>query len=90
FKAINDVYGHPVGDEVLIVVATRLAAAVRQGDVVARLGGDEFAVVASQLFGTEEAAGIALRMIDALAHPIVVGGTEHLVGVGIGIALFPQ
>ena len=90
FKAINDVYGHPVGDEVLIVVATRLAAAVRQGDVVARLGGDEFAVVASQLFGTEEAAGIALRMIDALAHPITVGGTEHLVGVGIGIALFPQ
>jgi diguanylate cyclase (GGDEF)-like protein len=91
FKAVNDVYGHPVGDKVLTIIADRLAAAVRQSeDVVARLGGDEFAVVARQVFGMEEAASIALRIVDALRHPILVDDNEHTVGVSIGIALFPQ
>lgn len=46
FKLVNDVYGHPVGDEVLVEVAHRLAAAVREGDLLARLGGDEFGIIA--------------------------------------------
>ena len=91
FKAVNDVYGHPVGDKVLTIISARLAAAVRQNeDVVARLGGDEFAVVARQVFGMEEASSIALRIINALRHPVVVDDNEHTVGVSIGIALFPQ
>jgi diguanylate cyclase (GGDEF)-like protein len=91
FKSINDTYGHPIGDKVLSVVAARLGAAVRQGDdVVARVGGDEFAVVATQVYGVEEASSIGLRIIDALRDPIEVDGNEHSVGIGIGIALFPQ
>jgi GGDEF domain-containing protein len=46
FKKVNDVHGHPTGDEVLIGVGNRLKAAVRENDLVARLGGDEFAVLA--------------------------------------------
>ncbi|HLZ65194.1 MAG TPA: EAL domain-containing protein [Aliidongia sp.] len=89
FKRINDVHGHGVGDEVLIVVARRLLGAMRDGNMIARFGGDEFAVLATHLAGSEAATNIALRIIGALDAPITAGGTIHRVGVGIGIALLP-
>jgi diguanylate cyclase (GGDEF)-like protein len=90
FKKVNDVYGHAVGDEVLIHVASRLSRAVRHGDMVARLGGDEFAVLATQLSGPEAATGLALRIIEELQPAIIAGGREHVIGSAIGIALTPQ
>jgi len=90
FKSINDVFGHPTGDAVLREIGLRLEGVVREtDDLVARLGGDEFGIVASQLSGAESASGIALRIIEALELPIYSGDTEHKVGAGIGIALFP-
>jgi diguanylate cyclase (GGDEF)-like protein len=90
FKNVNDVYGHAVGDEVLIHVAGRLMRAVRHGDMVARLGGDEFAVLATQLSGPEAATGLALRIIDELSPTVIAGEREHNIGAAIGIALTPQ
>lgn len=91
FKSVNDVYGHPAGDIVLREVSLRFEAIVREtGDHVARLGGDEFGIIATQLRGAENATGIALRVLDALAAPIISGDNEHTVGAGIGIALFPR
>ena len=90
FKRINDTHGHGVGDEVLIITAQRLLGAMRDGDLAARLGGDEFAVLALHLVSAEAATNVALRMIDALAEPIVTSGTKHQVGSGIGIALIPN
>jgi diguanylate cyclase (GGDEF)-like protein len=90
FKRINDVFGHAVGDEVLIEAARRLSGLVRGVDLVSRLGGDEFAVLAHHVTGPEGANGLALRIIEALTPPITVGNTEHTVGTGIGIALFPR
>ncbi|MGO4573500.1 putative bifunctional diguanylate cyclase/phosphodiesterase [Microvirga sp. 2TAF3] len=91
FKSINDVFGHPAGDAVLREIGLRLAAALRDtGDHVARLGGDEFGIVATQLRSAEDAAGIALRIIEALKAPVQSGEVKHRVGVGIGVALFPQ
>jgi len=90
FKQINDVHGHGVGDEVLTVVAQRLLGAMRDGDLVARLGGDEFAILALHLASGEAATNVALRVIDALAAPIVTGSTKHQVGSGIGISLIPN
>lgn len=89
FKQINDSYGHAVGDEVLVLTAQRLLSAVRAGDLVARLGGDEFVVLAEHLLGPEAATSIALRIIQALAEPMIVGGVGHQVGTGIGISLLP-
>lgn len=91
FKHVNDVHGHPMGDTVLRAVAARLAAVARDSsDLVSRLGGDEFGMLATHLRGPEDAAGIALRLIDALKEPVQVDETSHHVGVGVGIALFPR
>ena len=90
FKRINDLHGHPVGDEVLVQVARRLRKAVREDDLVARLGGDEFAILGRHLAGPEAATGLALRIIDGLHTPIPAGAGEHQVGTAIGVALSPQ
>ena len=89
FKRINDVHGHPVGDEALVQTALRLRKAVRDNDLVARLGGDEFAVLARHLSGAEAATGLARRIIEHLEEPVSAGGTEHQMGAGVGIALAP-
>jgi diguanylate cyclase (GGDEF)-like protein len=89
FKKVNDVYGHGTGDQALIIVAQRLAAVARQGDLVARLGGDEFAILSQHLAGPEAATGIALRVIEALDSPLAIGSVQHHIGAAIGICLIP-
>ena len=83
FKEVNDLSGHAAGDEVLRVVAARLQAAVRHGEVVARLGGDEFAVLARV---PDEEAGdeLAARLAGALREPPVAVGAAPAVGASIG------
>ena len=84
FKVVNDSLGHSAGDELLRVVAGRLAGACREGDVVARLGGDEFVVVAQ---GLDEGAAVALadRIQQVLAVPVGVAGHELVVSASVGI-----
>jgi diguanylate cyclase (GGDEF)-like protein len=89
FKKINDVHGHGVGDEALVIVSQRLRSVMRSGDIVARFGGDEFAILAQHLGGAEAATTLALRVIESLDEPILAGGAVHRIGAGIGIALVP-
>ncbi|MCZ7861761.1 EAL domain-containing protein [Agrobacterium salinitolerans] len=86
FKEINDTRGHPVGDEVLRVVASRLMECVREGTTVARLGGDEFAVVLSD-FSEEAAAALAERIGETLCRPIHLQDAVLRIGASIGVAL---
>lgn len=89
FKAVNDGYGHEMGDEVLRVVAQRLKKNIRPNEVVARLGGDEFAV----LLDTADPAtveAIRRRLEEALAERIRLGEETVTLTASVGSALYPR
>jgi diguanylate cyclase (GGDEF)-like protein len=91
FKDINDNYGHAAGDAVLVAVATRVRAQLREDDLVARLGGDEFAILLSSLHKVEDAQRIADKIIASMDVPIPVPGDTHvLTSLSIGIAIYPD
>ena len=87
FKAVNDTYGHPAGDELLGVIAGRLRGVLRADDTVARLGGDEFAILLGDLDTGQSAALVAERLIASVARPIDIGPATVRVGISIGITV---
>ena len=89
FKAINDTFGHAVGDLLLKAVAERLSQSVRENDTVARMGGDEFTLIFSGLREPEDAGQIAHLILEAMAKPFVLEGHEVHVSTSIGITLYP-
>ncbi len=91
FKLINDTFGHQAGDEVLHLVAGRLTAAIRDGDVLARLGGDEFVIVGRDM-SPDEGNAYALRVINGVTDtPYVLEGFGPVsVGISVGFACAPE
>lgn len=95
FKALNDTRGHDVGDLLLLEVAQRLRATVREGDTVARQGGDEFVVLLEDI-GSEpgEAAAQAKQVGDKLhesvERPFMLNGYEYICKLSIGVSLFHE
>lgn len=89
FKSVNDAEGHRVGDEVLRIVAQRIASTVRVGDTLARLGGDEFLVMLDQEVTRDVTDTIGHRIIEALHLPMAVDGRDLSIGASIGVAMYP-
>jgi diguanylate cyclase (GGDEF)-like protein len=89
FKAVNDLYGHPVGDELLIEASRRLRDAVGEGCLVARLGGDEFAVVQTGAHQPRHAGNLADKIIATLNEPFLLQDQSVRVGCSVGIAVYP-
>ena len=87
FKAVNDGFGHPAGDAVLIEVGKRLREIVRASDTVARVGGDEFTIVLHRLVDRDVISGIARRIVCELEKPVHFDGTACRVSASIGIAI---
>ncbi|PIB41089.1 diguanylate cyclase [Pseudomonas sp. 2822-15] len=91
FKDINDNFGHAAGDAVLVAVAERVRAQLREDDLVARLGGDEFAILLAPLHKAEDAQRIADKIIASMDKPIPLPGNEQvLTSLSIGIAIYPD
>jgi diguanylate cyclase (GGDEF)-like protein len=89
FKAVNDAHGHAAGDELLRIVAIRLARAVRAEDMVSRLGGDEFACLLGALPSREQLSHLACKLFDAVSAPFQIGELKLSVRPSIGIAMCP-
>lgn len=89
FKDINDTLGHHVGDRILVEIASRLRACVRESDIVARLGGDEFVVVLTDVEAGIDAAPVAQKILDALSQPYIIDGKTLHSSASLGISISP-
>lgn len=90
FKAVNDMYGHNAGDEVLREVSNRLKDAVRKSDIIGRLGGDEFLVVQPYIKDKDDPKILAKRILDCVAKPVEWEGNTLDIHISIGISTFPE
>jgi len=89
FKAVNDTFGHPVGDKLLKIVADRLRGLVRENDTIARMGGDEFVIVQAPITDPAEATALAERIIELMGEPFDIDGHQAVIGASVGIAVGP-
>ena len=89
FKQINSTLGHGAGDALLKMVAERLLVTVREEDTVARLGGDEFIIALWHVRGIDDAATLALKVIEAVSQPYSIEGQTVSITISAGIGLYP-
>ncbi|MEH3052872.1 MAG: EAL domain-containing protein [Patulibacter minatonensis] len=87
FRAMNDAFGHPEGDQLLKAVAARFGGQVREHEALARVGGDGFALLVENVGSEHDARARALELLGALDLPIRTESAEHLVRASVGIAL---
>ena len=90
FKAVNDIFGHGAGDDILRRVAGIMRASVRGDDLVARLGGDEFLIIQRAASSADDARKLANRILHTLATEMDVMHDPMAVGASIGVAFYPQ
>ena len=90
FKAVNDLYGHGVGDQMLVALADRMQEAMRDGDTLARLGGDEFVAVLSELSTVSACVPVLTRLLAAAAQPWSHGALQLQLSASLGVTFFPQ
>lgn len=90
FKRINDTLGHTIGDRLLVDVAQRIQAEVREGDTVARMGGDEFTLLLQEIEDADAAVALVHRILSAIARPVAISNNTLYVTASVGISLYPH
>ena len=90
FKAVNDAYGHNIGDELLIALSIRMKEALREGDTLSRIGGDEFVIVLTELATVEDCEPVLDRLLLAAAKPVKMANEVLNVSASIGVTFYPQ
>jgi diguanylate cyclase (GGDEF)-like protein len=88
FKAINDAFGHAAGDQLLVLVADRLKAALSASDTLARVGGDEFIIIHTDVGQPVAAGALAQRLIKLLSELFELNDIQMRIGCSIGIAMY--
>lgn len=90
FKAVNDRHGHEAGDLLLLTVATRMKAALRDCDTLGRIGGDEFVAVLMDLADGPSCIALLQRLLDAASEPVQHGELVLQISASLGVTLYPQ
>jgi len=90
FKWVNDTLGHTAGDRLLVVVARRLTACLRQTDTVARFGGDEFLMILPYIEAPAQVDSALARILNTFIEPVDIEGREIYVTASIGVTLYPE
>jgi diguanylate cyclase (GGDEF)-like protein len=90
FKQVNDTFGHPVGDKLLVTIAGILKSHISDDDLAVRLGGDEFAILFTDPAALADVEALSRRIIADIMQPMVIDGHQIEVGASIGIAFFPD
>jgi len=90
FKAVNDSFGHNVGDGVLVEATNRISDCLRQSDSVSRIGGDEFIVLLEDVSAKDDIARIAKHIVDSISKTIEVSGCDCDISTSIGISRYPS
>ncbi|MCF2872983.1 sensor domain-containing diguanylate cyclase [Octadecabacter sp. G9-8] len=87
FKQVNDTFGHPAGDMVLVTAAARINALCGFSNEVFRIGGDEFTLLATECCDGRQAIQHGQDIVDAIAEPIMFGDDPLSIGASVGVAL---
>ena len=90
FKAVNDKYGHEVGDSVLCEVAQMLKGALRESDVISRIGGDEYAIILPNIGSKEKIDIIAKKILKAFERKVYLQSVDLQIKASIGFSIFPK
>ncbi|RVT46868.1 diguanylate cyclase [Rheinheimera sediminis] len=90
FKAVNDSLGHAAGDDLLVELANRMRAVMRENDTLARLGGDEFIALLTNLVSEEDCFPLIKRLLLAASTPFELRQQQAKVSASIGITFYPQ
>jgi c-di-GMP phosphodiesterase Gmr len=90
FKHINDYYGHPIGDALLVEVTKRLGHSLRESDILARISGDEFLLLLNPIQSESEVADYIHIMLQRLKAPFFIDQSEIFASTSIGVSLYPE
>ncbi|WP_367849854.1 EAL domain-containing protein [Rhodoferax sp. WC2427] len=90
FKAVNDTFGHEMGDALLVAVSRRMHAALREVDTLARMGGDEFVAVLTGMHSIQDCIQMVTRILGVCAEPVRIQNQDLRVTASIGVTMYPQ
>ncbi|WP_169729909.1 EAL domain-containing protein [Hydrogenovibrio kuenenii] len=90
FKEVNDLYGHDVGDQLLMKISEKMQKSLRAEDTLARLGGDEFVALLVDLDSAQASEPVLERVLYSVSEPILIDGALIKVSASIGVALYPN
>jgi diguanylate cyclase (GGDEF)-like protein/PAS domain S-box-containing protein len=90
FKAVNDQFGHDVGDQLLIIMSERMGQVLRESDTLVRIGGDEFVVLLPDVGDCDSCVPVIKRLLSVASSPIDIKGSRVQVSASIGVTFYPQ